>query len=220
MLTDRTFAGRRSAVRGAFAALLTLAAALADAGTPPAAAAGPPRPLPGRAGAAVPRATGMPTANVRELRIVSAHRPPLVIVSPGTDGGQEQFSGMLVDLLPALLATAKISTPYRIYSLPNVSSWRRAGGGRVPRSPAARCAARASSARAGAVPPCIPARMPPVTSFPTARPATRPPTHPPAHSLWRARPFRPPAARAALMAAGAASWASWSPAAPTSRSSR
>lgn len=52
------------------------------------------------------------------LRVAAAHRPPYVIYN-GSASGSERFTGLLVDLLPALLQYANITTPYEIYNAPD-----------------------------------------------------------------------------------------------------
>ncbi|KAI8472309.1 MAG: hypothetical protein J3K34DRAFT_519790 [Monoraphidium minutum] len=51
------------------------------------------------------------------LRVVVAHRPPLVFVKDGPNG--TTYTGMLIELLPRLLEQADIRRDYSIYTLPS-----------------------------------------------------------------------------------------------------
>jgi len=55
------------------------------------------------------------------IRVATAHRPPLVIIRQGSDGGNI-YSGMLIDMLPRLFEAAEIRRPYELYELPGVSA--------------------------------------------------------------------------------------------------
>ena len=52
------------------------------------------------------------------IRVAAAHRPPYVLYNDSAPVGS-QFKGLLIQLLPVLLAQANISTPYEIYNAPD-----------------------------------------------------------------------------------------------------
>ena len=53
------------------------------------------------------------------IRVAAAQRPPYVLYNASAPAGNQQFTGLLVRLLPVLLAQANISTPYQIYNAPD-----------------------------------------------------------------------------------------------------
>ena len=69
---------------------------------------------------------GLPTAPLRPrgsnmatlLRVAAAHRPPYAIYNASAPVSK-QYTGLLVELLPALLSAANISIPYEIYNAPD-----------------------------------------------------------------------------------------------------
>lgn len=78
------------------------------------------------------------------LRIVTAARPPLVMLRSANFTGNDRYTGMLVDLLPQLLEAAGITRPYVLYPLPSVRRAQRRSTGLGSRSAAA---SRYASAR-------------------------------------------------------------------------
>ena len=54
------------------------------------------------------------------LRIVTDHRPPLVIISRDGSNNTITYSGLLFELLPRMLEVAQITRPYEVYTLPGV----------------------------------------------------------------------------------------------------
>lgn len=65
--------------------------------------------------------TAAPSPSKAPLRVVTAHRPPLVYLHKNSDGAMT-YSGMLVDLLPRLLDMSGIDRPYELYEITSVSN--------------------------------------------------------------------------------------------------
>jgi hypothetical protein len=66
-----------------------------------------------------PAATAARGAAAAALRVVVAHRPPLVFIREA-ENGSVSYSGMLIELLPRMLEAARINRPYQLYQLPSV----------------------------------------------------------------------------------------------------